>query len=683
MICSLSLTKKLLACSGITIALLNLSLQASEFSFRLSSGAIVEVYLELSPAVESWETTGENEYSGNGYSLTFEQTVQGTRNELRVRLTRQDQESFILQDILWNCRLNDPRLFAVWTYKQDPAKHKNYRALASEPFGDLVAPNSGIPFAMAVTRDGTNLLAAGLLSQSRVVNVRGWPIENGEYQLHLDTRTPLQFKVFNDTLYTETGATNWFSTAATYARRVDDWQKYKPFPVSPACYYPLYDIWYWAGDDTDLDLYWKTLVRAKDLGFKSYLFDSGWESLPGELSRWLEGSLGNYSAPDDKLPGFAEFLRSARQDLGMNVILWLAPYALGRESTFYEEMKGAHVILDTSQGWYHGGDETFPATMDMGSEVAENVNLCPRTPATHEYLRSLFERVGINYQPNGYWLDFTEAVPFLCQAPHNHATSFGAGFYQSQAAIKDVVLEQNSNATLEMRYPGANLHNKRFANLWQSIDFPQDLDAMRLCTLMMRPFSEGVVMGTDEMYWPADSDGATVARYMATTVFSGVPAIGANLIDGPTFHADITKAWLGFYLAHQSGLTLGTFQPIGDFVEPDQKIESPNEAFVYLRSGKTVDVDVRETVTQLFIANCTNSDHVELKLNGLAEGEYQIEVFNFLLQPVGLRTTRLTSGAGIFEAVPQGGLLAITRPWTTRAKADDWSATSWFMSKQL
>jgi hypothetical protein len=113
--------------------------------FQLKGGAIVEVYLELSPAVESWERVGDNEYSANGYSLTFEQSIEGTRSEIKVKLTRDDQESFTLQDILWNCRLNDLRLFAIWTYGQDLARHKNYRALATESFGDVTAPNSGIP----------------------------------------------------------------------------------------------------------------------------------------------------------------------------------------------------------------------------------------------------------------------------------------------------------------------------------------------------------------------------------------------------------------------------------------------------------------------------------------------------------------------------------------------------------
>jgi hypothetical protein len=151
----------------------------------------------------------------------------------------------------------------------------------------------------------------------------------------------------------------------------------------------------------------------------------------------------------------------------------------------------------------------------------------------------------------------------------------------------------------------------------------------------------------------------TVGKYVATTVFSGVPRWGQPA-GGPS-SAEITKAWLGFYHAHQPGLTTGIFQPVGDFAQPDQKIESVDEAFVYLRSGNAVNVDVRETVAKLFIANCTNADQVALMLNGLEEGEYQIETFDFLLRPVALRTAPLGSRAEFRDAVPQGGLLAITR----------------------
>jgi hypothetical protein len=63
----------------------------------------------------------------------------------------------------------------------------------------------------------------------------------------------------------------------------------------------------------------------------------------------------------------------------------------------------------------------------------------------------------------------------------------------------------------------------------------------------------------------------------------------------------------------------------------------------------------------LFITNCTNADQIELMLNGLKEGEYQIETLDFLLRPVAFRIAHLASRAELRDAVPQGGLLAITR----------------------
>jgi len=645
----------------ITAGAFCLPLEAAVFPFRLKNGATVEVSIQTTPEVGGWRAAGENFYVGAGYNLIFEETASASRSELRVELTRSDQQVFTLYDILWNIRLNDSKIFAIWTYGQDAARHKNYRALASNSFGDLTAPNSGIPFAMGVSREGQNRLAAGLLSQTRVMNLRGWPQESGEYQLHFDTRTPIQTRYFSETLYTDTGGQGWFSTAQAYADWIDERLKYSPFPVSPACYHPLYDVWYWASDDTSIDLYWTTLNLAKELGFRSYLFDSGWESASGELGRWLEGSLGNYSAPEDKLPGFAGLFRAAKEHLGMNVILWLSPYAMGRESVHYDAMKEAHVNFNSEQQWYRGGDDSWPSTLEIDEQYRENVNLCPRVDATPKYLRSLFERVGSDYRPDGYWLDFQEMVPFLCEAAHKHIAPFGGGFNRSQSAIKEAIIGLGTNPTVEMRYPSANLNNKRFTNLWQSVDFPGDFDAMRLCSMMMRAFSRGVVMGTDEMYWPVETDDTTAAKYVATTVFSGVPAIGADFVNGPRSHADITRAWLSFYHQHQQALTRGTFQPIGDFVEPDQKIESDSEVFVYLRSGKTANIPVGSGLSAVYLANCTEHDSVYLTLDGMEAGNYQIDALDSRLEVIYSHTKLFQESVSLTEEVPQGGMLKVTR----------------------
>ncbi|HEV8131906.1 MAG TPA: hypothetical protein VGQ81_11695 [Acidobacteriota bacterium] len=639
----------------------SLPLFASDFPVWLNNGTEVTISLRLTPDAGTWQEVGTNAYSDGAYQLAFYESVVAGRSELKVVLARADKKAFTLETFEANWIIQDWDLFAIWSYNQNPATHKNYSALKSEPFGLTTSANFGIPYASAVTREGKNLLAVGALTQNRTLYLGGRPEEDGSYRLFLGTQLPLRTQNFSETLFTDRSWADWFDIARDYADRVDEELRYQPFPVSPACYYPMYDAWYWSLDNVSLDLYWKTLVQAKELGFQTYLFDAGWESENGELIKWLDGTLGNYSAPEDKLPRFADFLQRVKQSLQMNVVLWVAPYAMGRESVNYPAMKRAHTRFNYSKPAYRGGDESAPYTLPFSSKFAENVSLCPRTPATQRYMKSLFDRVSDSYHPDGYWLDFQDFVPFLCQATHKHASTFGGGFNISQNEIAESAIENLGRPTLELRYPVANLNNKRYANLWQSTDSPEDFDQMRLCNLIMRPFSKGVVMGTDEMYWSPSADETTAAKFIITTVFSGVPAIGADFRRAPRSHVELVKAWLKFYKDNQSDLTQGIFRPIGDFVFPDQKIESPDKAFIYLRSGNNSVLDIEGRPRFIYLANCTDDDFLTITLRGALEGSYQLQVLDSYLRPISSKKIQLGSETAISEAVRQGGLIQLTR----------------------
>jgi hypothetical protein len=622
----------------------------------------LNVTVTLTPPAGAWEQTGSDTYFANGYELSFEETSVGGRSAVKVSVSRNDGSKFTLEDFQVSCSLSRPDLFAIWTYNHVPAQHRNYRVLATESFWDLAAPNSGIPYALVATRDGTNVLAMGLLSQNRIVNMQGQPLAEGGYQISLDTRLPERTDRFEETVYADTTSTDWYETTRQYSGWVDVQRDYQPFPISPACFYPLYDTWYWAYDDTNMGLYWTTINQARQLGFRSYLFDAGWESEQGELFKWLQGSTGNYSAPEDKLMSFAGFLGYVRDRLRMNVILWMAPYAQGRESLYYRNLRSSHVLLRRDNSEFNGGIEGVPMTLPLGSRWEENVNLCPRHPKTHSHLKALFERVSGEYAPNGYWLDFQDTIPFLCESFHQHPVGFGEGFKISQDVIKQSVLERISRPTVELRFPVANLNTKPHANLWQSIDSPGDYDMMRLCSLMMRPFSRGIVMGTDEMYWPADADEKTVGKFVATTVLSGVPAIGADFQKAPRFHSDIVRAWLRFYKEHQDELTAGEFQPFGDFTFPNHKIESARTAFVYLRSLEPgSEIRLAQSPETVFLVNCTDNDHVSATIHGLTEGEYLLEVSGASLKPFNYGSFGLEGVCEISQEVPQGGMLKLSQ----------------------
>src|SRR4029453_13557411 len=152
------------------------------------------------------------------------------------------------------------------------------------------------------------------------------------------------------------------------------------------------------------------------------------------------------------------------------------------------------------------------------------------------HIQSLFERVSADYRPNGYWLDFQETIPFLCESFHTHRNDFGEGFNLTQDTIKQAVLSAVDKPTMELRFPVANLNNKPYANIWQSIDSPGDFDTMRLCSMMMRPFGRGVGRGTDEIFRPPDETPATGSKFPATGVLGGVPPIGPILGGAPRSH---------------------------------------------------------------------------------------------------------------------------------------------------
>ena len=629
---------------------------------RLQNGVTVNLSIQLSPAVETWDLVGQDQYLGNGYRLRLEEQNKASGSPLKIIVERDDQQSFTIQDFHASWDLATPDVYAIWTYNHLPNQRQNYRTLATQAFGDLTTANSGIPYALAVNRAGDNLLAIGIRSQNRVVNLQGQPLESGGYRLSLDTRLPFDTTRFEETLYTDTTPDNWFSVTRKYADWVDREQAYEPFPVVPACYYPMYDLWYWAFDDTNASLYWMTLTRARQLGFQSYLFDAGWESHPGELAKWLEGTLGNYTHPEDKLPSFPLLLQYVKEQMGMNVVLWMSPYAIGRDSIYYRKTSRSHVLFDRNSTEYRGGLEFAPMTLRLGQRYDENVNLCPRSLGTREHLKELFERVSADYRPNGYWLDFQETIPFLCESFHLHRSDFGEAFNLAQDTIKQTVLSSIESPTVELRFPVANLNNKPYANIWQSIDSPEDFDAMRLCSMMMRPFSRGVVMGTDEMYWPPDADPATVSKFAATTVLSGVPAFGANLEWAPRFHSNIVRAWLQFYKANQVDLTEGDFLPFGDFAFPNHRIESSDKAFVYLRKmDPAAEIPLAGQPETIYLVNCSDEDRMDALFPKIQSSNYRLAVLDEVLRTTSQQTIWLDPSTTLRMFLPQGHTARLTR----------------------
>jgi hypothetical protein len=593
--------------------------------------------------------------------------------EVRLTENRPDGQRFInfhitsvsggplgIESLSFRALIPAARINGVWTPSGHVADDRLISADPGKEFVTYSAANYGIPYLAAATATGKNLLAMGLLKQDMSVELHAAPAADGLYQFELKATVPPnrtaldhQFFLSNDPTYT------WFDIAEKYADWVDAGTHYKQFPISDRAYAPIYDSWYWSKDAVDTTLYVQTGRLASETGIGTFLADSGWDTDTGEYNKWLLGSTGNYMPPPEKFPNLPETFDTLKSVFNLNIHLWLQPFAVGRTSFRYPETQTLHIQRPNSSN----SASLAPYDLPVSDGRLEDVNLCPQVSATQSYLRNLFTEMASTYHPDGYWIDFLDGVPAMCVAPHHHDyDTFGAGFHAAMKAIRDAILSNNSSPIVEFRAQYANLNNKSFANVWQPFDSPSDFDRMRLDALRLRPFSKGVVVAADELYWPDTLNDAGVARFAMTDVMTGVPSIGANLLDSRPSAVEIVKNWIKFYKTYQKDLTTGQFRPFGSFRVPDHSIESDNRMFVYFRSQGQVSFTASSR-KELFLMNASGVPQMHTSIVVSKAVRYQVQAYDHYLRPLGAATEIASDQQGLVNvsaAVQRGGMLVLT-----------------------
>jgi hypothetical protein len=153
-----------------------------------------------------------------------------------------------------------------------------------------------------------------------------------------------------------------------------------------------------------------------------------------------------------------------------------------------------------------------------------------------------------------------------------------------------------------------------------------------------------------------------VSKFTATTVLSGVPAIGANFEIAPRSHSNIVRAWLQFYRAYQSDLTNGDFLPFGDFALPNHRIESAETAFVYLRKiDGPSEIPLAGQPETIYLINCTDGEEIQALFPKLEANDYQLVVLDELLRSTSEQSIRLDRLTTLRTNVPQGHTIKLTR----------------------
>jgi len=147
-----------------------------------------------------------------------------------------------------------------------------------------------------------------------------------------------------------------------------------------------------------------------------------------------------------------------------------------------------------------------------------------------------------------------------------------------------------------------------------------------------------------------------------TDVMTGVPSIGANLVDSRSLSVEIVKIWMNFYKKYQHDLTTGQFKPFGSFRVPNHSIESDNRIFVYLRSKGNIKFSVSSR-KQIFLMNASDVARINSSIAVSDVARYEMQAFNHYLEPQGAPTEVASNKERILDisaVVQRGGILVLT-----------------------
>lgn len=658
--------KVCLVVAAVVLAFSSIGSSQGSLDITIYVGGGFAAHLGISTPVTGGEFRRENRSNASVwvndlYEIRVTQNLRKGVSYLRLHMESISRSSLPVQGISLRVLVPSNGIDGFWTPSGRLSNDALISAEAGKPFTTYSAANYGIPYIAAATASGDNSLAMGLLEQDLPVEIRATPVRNNFTELSLSAELSVSGSTLDQQFFVSSdGSYGWFDIAETYADWVDAGTKYSAFPISSRAYEPVYDTWYWSQDEVDERLYLETAEAASEAGLGTFLADSGWEAPAGEYSKWLLGRTGDYTPPPEKFTDLAETFDALRSQFHLQVQLWLQPFAVGRASTRYRQTRAMHIEIPRTAS----SAALAPFSLPLTAGALEDVNLCPRVSSTHQYLKDLFSEMSTTYHPEAYWLDFIDGMPTQCIAPHQHSfKSFGAGLREALNTIRSTIQSLEQNPVIQFRAQYANLNNKPFANVWQPFDSPNNFDRMRLDTLRLRAFSKGVVFASDQLYWPSDADDATVSRFVMTAVMSGVPSIGANLVDSRPSSVEIMKNWMGFYRKYKKDLTAGQFRPFGPFRAPNHKIQSDDRLFAYIRSNNRVALS-GGAKKEIFLLNASDRRRVSAAIPVLPEGMYEVQAFNRYVRPEGAvmnLVPNLQNVLDINAVVERGGFLVLTR----------------------
>lgn len=536
-------------------------------------------------------------------------------------------------------------------------------------FAYLTAANRCMPYVACLNRAGRNRASFALVDQTTETVVRGCGFD-GEARHVIEMSRPidgitLKTRKHTEQVYLNCAEGSWFDSIGDFARTHDELQGIRLPALHRDAAEPLYCTWYAHGPMADQEKIMAELDLVRDLGFRNYVIDEGW--FGDGPDAWL--SRGDYAPSTVKFPDMPKLVDEMHKR-GMNIMLWVSPFQIGKKSTKYERMKQYLNKRDKLGEMPYFLPVMSPWVSGKASQpdVEERMELCPRTGITETYVPELLAGLLRDWKLDGLKIDFIDQVSVLpCLAEHAHIyPTVGEAMVRTMKAIDAAIRGVKPDAIIEFRLPYANVFLRPYATLYRAQDCPWDWDQNRRECAWIKSFTPGFgpLALADYISWRKDENVVNVAKAVASAVFYCVPAIAMDFRKLPESHLAIVRQWLRFYQDHKEEISRGRWQPLEfDPHTSSFAIVGSKETFIMLFKDVlgTLSPALEKSPSRLWLFNGTARSYVHTRVEP-AEGAYDLVVRDIFLKEIGRSRAKANGGAlPLSLPVPEGGLLECIR----------------------
>lgn len=366
-----------------------------------------------------------------------------------------------------------------------------------------------------------------------------------------------------------------------------------PLPVPFAGTVPVYCTWYAYSQNIDAHKVERDAALAAELGCRAVIIDDGWQKLA--TGRWYAGC-GDWVADPLKFPDMRGHV-TRLHELGLSVILWVAPLLLGENSDAYARLKRFAP--------YYNGDGWRASALD------------PRYREVRDHFVDTCIRLVRDYGVDGLKLDFLDGVvayqgtptggdiPDVGQAIH-------ATLQLLQEKLKEAGLEE---ILIEFRQSYVGPATAPYANLLRVGDCPVDANQNRRATVNMHMIAAGQVIHSDPTVWDHRAGAEPAARQLLNAYFS-VPQVSMDLHSLPQVQRDAVRTVLSRWMKDRETVLFGQLRAgLPSEGYPVVQARREGKLVVGVYHPMVVDIDLAG-VDELTVLNATAGDRVVVRWTG-------------------------------------------------------------------